>query len=157
MSNSINKTKLLIIATATILIVLMVLYIILLLIPKRGTSPIIIPSPTQPILSDINSSKIEVITTPVVNDESTNVLSPESLGGDINIPEDMQNAGNEREMLIKSVPITTENFVIDYNYSILRYTIEFTNPKNPENAALFEEWLMMNYPNIGMDEFSFKN
>ncbi|MFO0703106.1 MAG: hypothetical protein U0525_00055 [Patescibacteria group bacterium] len=161
MNTEIMKSKKVIVIASSILALLVVTYIILLLIkqnvqqPQNPTSTS--PTPYFDQKTPNTSSRVTVIMTTLPNNPSITPQPPENLGGDIKIPEQMVEAGSEREKLMNASPLNTEYFTVRFNYKTVLYDVSFTNPNNEENADRFREWKEINYPSIGMEEFHFEN
>lgn len=154
-----QKIKTALLSSLVVLVLLTLTYIVILFWPKSDTvqEPVVVPTTKPQVISDLDSSGITVVTTPLPNDPSTTPLPPESLGGDVELPQEDVISGKERENLLNKRPLETAHFVVDYDFRKASFTVEYSNPNNPDNFGLFEEWLMLNYPNISKDEFSFKN
>jgi hypothetical protein len=76
--------------------------------------------------------------------------APESLGGDPPLETEQQRAAEQRERLIKSVPVKTDGFTVTYDYEEAMFVVSFDGAAG---RKVFEEWLQQNYPNIEPHEF----
>lgn len=70
-------------------------------------------------------------------------------------PKEIIDATSQKKDLRNKTPLTTANFIINFDYSSDKFTVILKEPKN-ESKTQFNNWLTKNYPNLIISQFIFK-
>ncbi|MCS7093094.1 MAG: hypothetical protein NZL96_01515 [Patescibacteria group bacterium] len=74
----------------------------------------------------------------------------------LDIPQETIDYLNEKNNLMKKLPLKTDYFLIDFDYSANRFTITYFEPKSTSRET-FKSWLLQNYQKLKLEDFIEKN